>query len=896
MRPWHTTFLSISLLAIPPLSAEALPAEVTALRIYTREGGVHRVLYDDLLAAGLPAGAIDSGALSLENRGDPVPVWVEDGGDGTFGSGDWFEFVSDILHGENAYFHEYSNSNAYWLSFGGLAGERMTSIPASRQPAAGEQEPHRQVWRRLHLEEDKLLVRLSGAGGGAKAGPPEAWFWAKLAHNHKQPWILALDLSDLDGASEEKVALRIHFRALSNTRGRSEGVPDHRVEVSLDGSPLAAAEWDGKTAHRLELEGLDASLFAGGSRQLELSIPRRRAPQGEHDIIDVVMLNWLEIDYPRREILGREPLHLHLGAGPDDGVVRLVSADGAEVLAYGERGSRIEASATALPGEPDRFFSFRPVAGESSYHVVPDGRLRSPERIEVDRPSDLRADTRRADYLMIAHRRLIDAIRPLAEFHRGRGLEVEVVDVQDVYDEFNHGILHPSAIRDFIAYTRDRWQRPAPRFVLLVGDASWDTKNSTVDEANYANWSDRQLDHGDRFSKKESTPYELDPERNTRQLIPTSNYITAQGHAASDNYFVAFNDSDLRPAMAIGRLPVATPEEVARIVAKTVRYASRPEVGPWRRNSLLITNESRGFQVQSDGLARQLAAVGLAPHKVYPASTEVSNEHHTRQLIEALNEGQLLVHFLGHGGRYIWRTGPPDFKKNHDLFTLDHLEELAPTGRLSVVLSLTCFSAPFDHPNADSIGEKLLRITDRGAVAVFAASWRNSPSARWGVTLFEELTAPGATVGEAVMRAKHRIGNRMFIETYNLLGDPAVPVAMPAGGIELSAGEDVAAGGPLSVRGVVDLEGFHGRILVDLVDDGGDNLKTVELETETPAFAVELAVTADQLADIRIVRAYAWDADRGVDALGAVELPRPEAEAAARAENRPAPARAGSSR
>jgi hypothetical protein len=194
---------------------------------------------------------------------------------------------------------------------------------------------------------------------------------------------------------------------------------------------------------------------------------------------------------------------------------------------------------------------------------------------------------------------------------------------------------------------------------------------------------------------------------------------------------------------------------------------------------LFITNERPGFQRQSDLAADRLTAEGFTALKVYPASSETSNEHHTRELIESFDQGQLLVHFLGHGGRYIWRTGPPDFDKNHDLFTLDDLDRLSPNRRLPVVLSLTCYSAPFDHPNADSIGEKLLRIPGRGAVAVVGASWRTAPQGNWGRVLLDQLTRPGATIGEALMRAKREILHRDFVETYNLLGDPAAPVALP---------------------------------------------------------------------------------------------------------------------
>ena len=45
---------------------------------------------------------------------------------------------------------------------------------------------------------------------------------------------------------------------------------------------------------------------------------------------------------------------------------------------------------------------------------------------------------------MVAHERLRAAIEPLAELHRQAGLAVEVVDIQDVYDEFNYGILAPA--------------------------------------------------------------------------------------------------------------------------------------------------------------------------------------------------------------------------------------------------------------------------------------------------------------------------------------------------------------------------------------------------------------------------------------------------------------------
>ena len=380
---------------------------------------------------------------------------------------------------------------------------------------------------------------------------------------------------------------------------------------------------------------------------------------------------------------------------------------------------------------------------------------------------------------MITHASLTGEVEPLAQLHRDRGLGVAVIDIEDVYDEANHGIQDPRALRDFIAYAYHNWQKPAPGFVLLVGDASWDSKNPWADDDQYADWTFRPWEVH-KFVKNDSTPYAEGAELNHRNLIPTWNFSTHQGHSASDNYFVAVDGDDHLPELAIGRLPVVKPQEVRQIVAKIRRYLLDPEPGDWNRNALFITNEQRHNQSRSDSLAEDLLTKGIESQKIYPQSSEESNAEHTETLLQAFDGGQLFVHFLGHGGRYIWRTGPPDVKKNHDLFTLEDLDRLAPNPRLPIVLSMTCYSAPFDHPSSDSIGEKLLRMDQRGAIAVLGASWRNAPAQRWSQALFAHLTEPGIAVGEAIRRAKVELERRMFVETYNLMGDPAIPVPLPA--------------------------------------------------------------------------------------------------------------------
>lgn len=845
--------LLVLLSGTAPLVAAALPA----FKLYVERPGAYRVSFEDLVAAGLDADGLPSAGLGVSCGGESVPVWVEDGGDGVFGPGDHVELLGEPLYGEASYYSEFSRYNVYVLRFDVSGPSRMRSLRP--EPAPGEL-PRDRYRTREHLEQDLLILRLPPRRDGTA---DELWYWAKLTQIDDSPFTLPLDLSEMDEDGGD-VVLRLGFRGWSTPANKAyPELADHRVEVTL-GTRTFGADWNGTEPFVFETEPIPAAELGAGERVVAVRVPVRG------DLIDVVMLNYVEIGYPRRPWIGDDQARFELAgaggaqmvlAGPQDEDLRLYGLDGSRLVLGGEA------------GDGRRVASFLPPAGESRFVASYASQLLSPAAVVRDRPSHLAATENQADYLVITHRRFLEGVEPLVELHRQRGLTVTVADVEDVYDEFRHGLADPRALRDFISHAYHHWQRPAPRFVLLVGDASWDGKNPFANDANYTDWTYRPGET-DRFGKNKSTPYAHEAGQNHRNLVPTWNHPTSQGHSASDNYFVAVDGDDNLPDLAVGRLPVVEPEELAGIVAKIRGYVLEPEPGPWRNELLLITNDDPLFQRKSDRLAGFAAAHGLETKKIYPRKEERDNARHTRRLLEELDTGRALVHFMGHGGRYIWRTGPPSRQKDHDLFTLDDLEKLKPTRRLPLVLSMTCYSAPFDHPSADSIGEKLLRLRGRGAIAVLAASWRNTPSAAWSRELLDELTAPGATIGEAVMRGKHRIGDPLFIGTYNLLGDPAVPLARPAAEIHLrrlgDSGDTV-----LQLAGQVEPELFNGEVSVELVDAGGEVLDAMTATARGGSFVARFELDAAETGAVRSVRAYAWDAEHALDAAGALPLAKP---------------------
>jgi hypothetical protein len=254
--------------------------------------------------------------------------------------------------------------------------------------------------------------------------------------------------------------------------------------------------------------------------------------------------------------------------------------------------------------------------------------------------------------------------------------------------------------------------------------------------------------------------------------------------AASDNGFVTVHGDDELPDLAIGRIPVADAAELAAVVKKLLTYAQSDFAEPWHHQAAVIADASEEFQDISNQLAAGLAGHGLTVSRVFPGTVSDTALQDQRKLIQAFDSGQLLVHFLGHGGRFVWRTGPLDYQNASDLFTLDDLGRLQNGDRLPLVLSMTCSSGPFDHPEASSIAEAFLLLPGNGAMGVLAASWRVPASQTFSTLLLDELLQPGLSIGEAILRAKQKEPNLALIESYNFFGDPALQLKLPAAGLQ----------------------------------------------------------------------------------------------------------------
>lgn len=347
---------------------------------------------------------------------------------------------------------------------------------------------------------------------------------------------------------------------------------------------------------------------------------------------------------------------------------------------------------------------------------------------KTNAPSKWHEEGLQHDYVMITTQDLKASLGPLKALRESQGLSVAVVDVEDLYDEFSFGNKSPQSVKDFLQFTRDNWRR-LPRFVLFAGDSSYDPKN--------------YLGYGDS------------------DLVPTKLYDSFYMEAASDDWFVDFQSSGL-PEIASGRLPVRNAMEAAAVVGKIISYESSTGA-----NSVLLTADlNDGYNFAAVGaVLRTLLPRGMQVQEVARGTSDDATIK--SQILAAINKGETIVNYNGHGSVNQWRA---NILTNADAASMTNSQKLA------FFVMMTCLNGYFDDPVLDSLAESLLKANG-GAAAVWASTAQCEPTAQEALNqeLYRLLfSGTPITVGEAAARAKQVVADGDVRRSWILFGDPAM--------------------------------------------------------------------------------------------------------------------------
>ena len=552
----------------------------------------------------------------------------------------------------------------------------------------------------------------------------DPWFEANLLSNGAPATqTFPLVLKALDPGAGGQASLSVKAWGVTDWPGAA---PDHHLQVFLNGTFLTEERFDGLQALSLELP-LSPALLVDGTNELTLV-----ATGDTGYAFDLVRVDRYALTYPRRFVAEGDRLSFTAEG-------RAFQVDGfssSELVAYAEtRDGWVHLAAPRISaGSAGIQVAVRGV-GEAEYHLSTVAALATPEIAPAAEPAAVLRDrllAGTADYLVISHPSFLDHLGPLLALQQSRGYSTRVVDVEDLYDAFHGGVVGPEAMAAFL---RRAVPELGTRFVLLVGGDTYD--------------------YFDRLGL------------GSVSFIPTP-YVATDvlvSFAPSDP-LLGDLDGDRVPDLALGRLPVRTPAELATVIAKTLAYEGTP------RAALMVADDD--LEQGGAFTAASAALEGLVPAS-WPVSTAYLDDLGVGaargRIVAGLEAGAALTHFIGHSGPTVWT-----FDGLFSAGDATALANAAPT----LVVQWGCWNTYHVEPRYDTLAHRFLLPGPQGAAAVVgaAALTETASDLAVGPKLMEHLRQPGATLGESLVAAKKEVaatGARLddVFLGWTLLGDPA---------------------------------------------------------------------------------------------------------------------------
>jgi hypothetical protein len=737
---------------------------------------------------------------------EEVPIEIRDAnGNGTFDEGDSLVFYG---HGTSLWKRipgatgpiryafvsdPYSFENFYYLDFSGKAPgapERLAvppSIPSS-SPARTDS------YHYVRAEKDAKTAACEPGGNPWKEDPATGfiWFWHRNGSCSEASGPVTLARSML--ASLETEFLR------SPARGDGDS-----LYVGLFAYPYSAEDdfriWLGRAREplpHLPLPGIQGNWYVttaplAGDGALGIDSLRWGGADSRFDGYTVAYKRRLTLDdalwiFPRET--GRRESY------------RVEGGDGAFCL-------RLESGVPSARFELDAGGGFTDSLGpdaDARYLVYRKPVLLPKAAMEPELPPsagrgirDLESgDGKHPSYLILATRALADQALALKRYRndpkRAFRPGTEVVLIEDIYRHYSGGRLSPPAIRDFLRWAYYRWgggaSGPGPlRYVSLFGDGHYDYRNIAVSSKGKA----------------------------ATNHIPPYEFLDGIEGMASEDFYALLDSGDRigdkSPLeLAVGRIPAKTPAEAEAYLAKVAAYEDPSKTGAWRGRMLFAADDGtqrgapwdfdpiyQGHTTVSDSLIKAITAKepGVTADRVYLLDYPMNSAFHkpeaTQDLLSLINQGTLLVNFVGHGAYNQWADEVL-------LQSNNALSRMRNEGRTPFINAFSCTVGRFDDFERESMSAQFVMAANRGAIGSVSAMRESYPNENielaesfYGRAFPPEGAPDPAPIGDAFRDAKNdprvSAGN-MNSSRYALLGEPVLLLRKPQIRVALSRAPD----------------------------------------------------------------------------------------------------------
>ena len=395
-------------------------------KLTVRQAGIYQLTYAQLDAATLPVTTLDPRTFKLYNQGKELRIRVTGDGDANFEAGEVLLFYGEGVD------TRYTDTNVYWLTFGGSQGLRMVE-----KPSQGGGVQASSFMTSTRFEENRNY-----ASAVPKLAGYDHWY-GMLGTAPAPSFTHDLMVSKMAATAPTATAeLQVQLAAVTiRPHHLRLYVNDH---VVLDNK----TDWTGGTVYAPTVSFPHSYLVAGANK---VKVELVNDIQGFS--IESIYEDWLRLSYQRVYSADADALAFG-GDAAGSWQYSVAGFSGSSIEAYDitDPASPAQITGIATTGAGPYTLSFGATeAGPRRYFALATGARLSPLTITPDTPSNLQSGPG-ADTIIITHGAFRDAIQPLVDLRSSQGQRVRVVDVQDVYDEFGYGLMSAEAIRDFIAY------------------------------------------------------------------------------------------------------------------------------------------------------------------------------------------------------------------------------------------------------------------------------------------------------------------------------------------------------------------------------------------------------------------------------------------------------------
>lgn len=740
-------------------ATESVLSNGTWYKFSVSESGVYKISYQELESLGINLSGINPNQIQLfsnagymlpeandEFRHDDlseIPIYVAGENDGSFDESDYIlfyglsphkiqEVLGFMLHDMNLY----DDHNYYFLTFGQAEGKRIESVPSSNATPTNFINKFNDY--RIY-EEDNINLIESG----------KTWYAEEFGENLNQSY----NFSFPDLINEENVVVKfgVANRTFINDGVHisiNEAVDDTLVLTSVSTSSTKFAQKKKKTY-----------TFETSSDQINVNLSYVPAETSSRMWLDYIYVNAIsELKLNEAQLQFRE-----LSSIADDAVTQFtINNTNTETIVWDVTDyinpitieSSFSGGSTQFTVETDELREFLVFDGSGYF---------SPEFVEEVSNQNLHGYGP-VDYVLLVHPMFMEQAERLKIIHETyNNFDVLITTPQEVYNEFSSGKQDPTAIRDLMKMFYDRYTDREPKYLLLFGDGSFDPKD--------------RIEHNTNF-------------------IPTfqteDSWITAQSYVI-DDYFGLLDEDEGADAIGyldigIGRLPVQTPEEAEIVVDKIERYLqpSEQNFGDWRTKICIIADDEDGnlHLDQADSIASPYGSIPgtYNQHKIYlDAFNQQSSPSGDKypDVVEALNkqvnEGALIVNYIGHGGTGGWAH--ERILQQNDILGWENVNHLP------VFVTATCEFSRFDEPEIVSGGELVILNPNGGGIGLFTTTRLaySQSNFRLNLRLFSRTFTPVdgemPYLGDLIRESKPpgQLTTRNFV----LLGDPGIRMAYP---------------------------------------------------------------------------------------------------------------------